>query len=101
MSPRPIFAFFQHPDGSWYRLWITHTIPKTRLGRPWHVHATYDKSGTVAPIPATRWYEQPYGVANWDFDSEAAALAAFEQRVADRLAHGYALRESALPTPMT
>src|SRR5690242_20663265 len=48
MADEPIHAFFRHPDGSWYRLWITHTEPKTPRGHIWHVHASYDKSGTTA-----------------------------------------------------
>ena len=34
-------GFFRHPDGSWYRLWITRSEPKTPRGHPWHVHANY------------------------------------------------------------
>jgi hypothetical protein len=45
----------------------------------------------------TRWYEQSYGMANWDFDSEAEALAAFRSRAQERLDHGYELREGAIP----
>src|SRR5437870_3869785 len=68
-------AFFRHPDGSWYRLWMTHSEPKTPRGHPWHVHANYDKSGSMAPVAGVEWYEQPYGIANWDFDSEEDARA--------------------------
>ena len=91
------FAHFSHQDGSWYRLWITQSQPKTARGHPWHLHASYDKTGTVAPIAGTRWYEQPYGMANWDFDTEAEVLAAFNERAAERLKHDYELREGALP----
>ena len=61
-------------------LWITTGEPKTERGHRWHLHATFDKSGTVAPIAGTRWYELPYGMADWDFDAEADALAAFRTR---------------------
>lgn len=96
-SPLP-HAWFEHADGSWYRLWVTRTLPKTRRGHPWHLHASYDKSRTLAPIARTPWFEQLYGMANWDFDSEVAALAAFRERAAERLAHGYKLREGAIAT---
>ena len=91
------YAHFSHPDGSWYRLWITQSQPKTARGHPWHLHASYDKTGTVAPIAGTRWYEQPYGMSNWDFDTETEALAAFRRRAAERLVHGRELREGSLP----
>ena len=91
------FAHFTHPDGSWYRLWITQSEPKTARGHPWHLHAAYDKTGTIAPIAGTRWYEQPYGMANWDFDTEVEALEAFKGRAAERLAHGYEVREGKIP----
>ncbi|MBC8101728.1 MAG: hypothetical protein H7Z41_03985 [Cytophagales bacterium] len=93
----PIFAHFTHPDGSWYRLWITHSIPKTERGHPWHLHATYDKSGTLAPVAGTRWYEQTYGMANWDFGSDDDVLVSFRARAQERLDHGYELREGAIP----
>ena len=67
---RPIYAHFTHPDGSWYRLWITQTQPKTERGHPWHLHASYDKTGTIAPIGGTLWYQQSYGMSNWDFGTE-------------------------------
>ena|SRR3712207_4006089 len=97
MLKLPVYAFFVHPDGSWYRLWITYTEPKTERGHRWHLHASYDKSGTVAPIAGTHWYEEPYGIANWDFDTEADALDAFRTRANERLAHGYELREGGMP----
>jgi hypothetical protein len=90
-------ALFRHPDGSWYRLWVTRTEPKTERGHPWHLHATYDKTGTVAPIAGTLWYEQPYGMSNWDFDTEGEVQAAFRERANERLEHGYELREGAIP----
>ncbi len=97
MLSAPVYAYFRHPDGSWYRLWITYTTPKTERGHPWHLHATYDKTGTLAPVAGTRWYEQPYGMANWDFDIEVEAYAAFRARAEERLEHGYELREGAIP----
>ena len=53
MEPPAYFAHFSHKDGSWYRLWITHTRPKTERGHPWHLHASYDKSGTIGPVAGT------------------------------------------------
>jgi hypothetical protein len=94
---RPVFAFFRHPDGSWYRLWMTRTEPRSGQGHPWHVHATFDKTGTLAPVAGTRWYELPYGQANWDFDEEVEARAAFVERARQRLGHGYELVEGAIP----
>src|SRR5438270_80742 len=97
MLATPIYAMFRHPDGSWYRLWITITEPKTERGHPWHLHATYDKTGTMAPVAGTLWYEQPYGMANWDFDTEAEVVGAFRERATERLEHGYELREGVIP----
>lgn len=91
------YAHFQHPDGSWYRLWITRTVPKTERGHAWHLHASYDKSGTLAPIAGTRWFETLYGMANWDFDAETEAVAAFRERAHERLEHGYEVREGGVP----
>lgn len=93
----PVYALFRHPDGSWYRLWMTRSEPKTERGHRWHLHATYDKTGTVAPIAGTLWYEQPYGMSNWDFNTESEALSAFQERAKERFAHGYQLREGAVP----
>ena len=100
MEPPAYFAHFSHKDGSWYRLWITHTRPKTERGHPWHLHASYDKSGTIAPIAGTLWMEQPYGMANWDFDTEAEAISAFQARAQERLDHGYEVREGQIPGPL-
>ena len=97
MLATPVYALFQHPDGSWYRLWITRTVPKTERGHPWHLHATYDKTGTIAPVADSAWYDQSYGMDNSDFDTEAEAFAAFRERAEERLAHGYALRQGAVP----
>src|SRR5262249_22977322 len=95
----PLFAFFRHPDGSWYRLWVTHTEPKTARGHSWHVHAAYDKTGASAPVAGVRWYDQPYGMADWDFDTEAGALDEFRPGAAERQEHGYELLEGAIPEP--
>lgn len=97
MTPAPVYALFRHPDGSWYRLWMTRSTPKTERGHAWHLHASYDKTGTLAPVAGTRWWEQLYGMADWDFDGEADALSAFRARALERLAHGYELREGAVP----
>jgi hypothetical protein len=94
-----MYAHFQHPNGNWYRLWITHTTPKTQRGHAWHLHASYDKTGTLAPIAGTKWFEVPYGMANWDFDTEEAVVNAFQHRASERLEHGYELREGTLPEP--
>lgn len=101
MATTPVYAHFRHADGSWYRLWITHAEPKTARGHTWHLHATYDKTGTIAPIAGTSWYEQPYGMANWDFDTEEEARAAFRKRAEERLEHGYELREGSIPEAAT
>ncbi|HEY1377930.1 MAG TPA: hypothetical protein VGF55_14110 [Gemmataceae bacterium] len=97
MADEPICAFFRHPDGSWYRLWVTHTEPRTPRGHIWHVHASYDKSGTTAPVAGLKWFEQSYGMANWDFDTRAEAIDEFRRRAEDRLDHGYELREGDIP----
>lgn len=95
-APLP-HAHFGHPDGSWYRLWVTHSVPKTGRGHAWHVHASYDKTGTLAPVAGTRWYELPYGMANWDFDTREGALDEFRSRAVTRLERGYELREGSVP----
>lgn len=89
-------AFFRHPDGSWYRLWMTRSEPKTPRGHPWHVHANYDKSGSMSPVAGVEWYDQPYGIANWDFDEEADARGEFSRRAMERFRRGYELREGSL-----
>lgn len=76
-------------------------MPKTERGHAGHLHATYDKSGTSAPVAGTRWYDQPYDMTNWDFDGEADALAAFRARAGERPAHGYELREGTVPDAPT
>lgn len=97
MDKLPAHAHFQHPEDSWYRLWISHTTPKTSRGHAWHLHASYDKTGTIAPIAGVLWYEKPYGMANWDFDTEQEALEAFRNRAQECLEHGYELCEGAIP----
>lgn len=88
----PYYAYFEHPDGSWYMLWMTETEPKTRRGHPWHVHATFDKLGATRPALENPWFEAAYGAHNWDFDEEAEAVEYFlEERYLPRLRHGYKL----------
>ncbi len=91
------FVFFRHTDGRWYRLWVTHSEPRTERGMPWHVHASYDQSGSLAPVAGTSWFTQPYGMANWDFDTIEEALAAFRRRARERVQHGYTLAEGRVP----
>ena len=51
----PYYAYFEHADGSWYMLWMTHTKPKTERGHDWHVHATFEKHDVTKPnIPGMR-----------------------------------------------
>jgi len=91
-SGPPYYAYFEHTDGSWYMLWMTYTEPKTEHGHPWHVHTTYDKLGAVKPNLEARWYEQPYGMKNWDFDTlEEAVFYFYHKRYLLRLRHGYRL----------
>jgi hypothetical protein len=42
----PYYAYFKHPDGSWYMLWLTY---KNGRENRWNVHATYDKKGSLSP----------------------------------------------------
>ncbi len=94
----PYYAHFEHPDGSWYLLWVTHTQPRTSRGRPWHVHASFDKHGGIQPVVESEaWNMGPYGMHNWDFDDEASALIEFEERFRMRLEHGYRVVRSRLP----
>jgi len=60
------------------------------------VHANYDKSGSMSPVAGVEWYEQPYGIANWDFDAEEDARAEFSRRTMERFRRGYELREGSL-----
>ena len=91
------FALFRHDDGSWYRLWMTQADPKTARGHRWHLHATYDKTGTIAPVGGTRWWDLPYGMANWVFVDEEEARAAFRERAEQRLRRGYKVAEGGVP----
>lgn len=97
MDLQPTYALFRHEDGSWYRLWITESEPKTERGHRFHLHASFDKTGTIAPVAGTEWYRQPYGMSNWDYDSREAAICDFRRRAEERLAHGYTVREGAIP----
>jgi hypothetical protein len=91
-NPPPYYAYFEHPDGSWYMLWMTRTDPKTERGHQWHVHATYDKFGAMRPNLEIRWYEQPYGINNRDFDTLDDAVSHFyNERYLTRVEHGYRL----------
>ncbi len=93
----PYYGHFEHPDGSWYILWVTHTRPWTARGHPWHVHATFDKSGAIKPIPESDIGSfGTYGMHNWDFETEAEAVTAFDRRFQARLEHGYELVRSLL-----
>jgi hypothetical protein len=94
----PYYAHFEHDDGSWYLLWVTHSQPKTERGHPWHVHASFDKHGGLQPVPgAEGWNMGPYGMHNWDFDGEDQALKEFDQRLHARLDRGYRVVRAQLP----
>ena len=94
----PFYAHFEHPDGSWYLLWVTHTYPRTERGHPWHVHASFDKHGGLQPVVSSQgWNMAPYGMHNWDFDAESEALAAFGERMRARFDHGYRIVRARLP----
>jgi len=94
----PYYAYFEHPDGSWYMLWMTRTEPKTQRGHEWHVHASFDKHRTTLPNLESRWYEKLYGMSNWDFDSLDEAVSYFyEERFLLRLKHEYKLITANIP----
>ncbi|HET9223141.1 MAG TPA: hypothetical protein VFO07_11580 [Roseiflexaceae bacterium] len=94
----PYYAHFEHDDGSWYLLWITHSQPKTERGHPWHVHASFDKHGGLQPVPGGEgWNMGPYGMHNWDFDGEDQALKEFGERLRARLDRGYRIVRAQLP----
>lgn len=81
-------AYFEHPDGSWYMLWMTYD--KERRG--WGVHANYDKSGVTKPKLERDWYGQPHGDKNWRFNTMEEALDHFyRKRYIPRIKHGYRL----------
>ena len=90
----PSYAAFRHPDGRWYRLWMTHTMPKTSRGHPWHLHASYDLEGSLEPSLDEDWQQTAYGISNWDFYSYEEALDAFLERFRLRLEHGYRVIET-------
>jgi hypothetical protein len=94
----PYYAHFEHPDGSWYLLWVTRTQPRTGRGHPWHVHASFDKHGSIQPVTQSEgWAMGPYGMHNWDFDGEPEALAEFHERYQARIEHGYHVVREQLP----
>jgi len=94
----PYYAHFEHPDGSWYLLWVTRTQPRTKRGHPWHVHVSFDKHGTLQPVIGAQGMQMaPYGMHNWDFDTEAEALSAFSERMHARFEHGYRVVRARLP----
>jgi len=94
----PYYAHFEHSDGSWYLLWVTQTQPRTARGHPWHVHVSFDKQGGIQPaVGGGEWNMAPYGMHNWDFDEEAAALKEFDERFQARLEHGYTVVRARLP----
>jgi GH35 family endo-1,4-beta-xylanase len=94
----PYYAYFEHPDGSWYMVWMTETYPKTERGHRFHVHSNYDKLGVVRPNLEIKWYEQSYGMKNWDFDTFEDAVAHFyHERFLPRMEHGYRLVMGNIP----
>jgi hypothetical protein len=98
----PYYAYFEQPDGSWYMLWMTSSQPKTQRGHNWHVHASFDKYKTSLPNLESGWYEKPYGMSNWNFDSFEKALEYFyEERFLLRLKHGYKLLVANIPEDWT
>lgn len=92
----PYYAAFRHPDSRWYRLWMTHTQPKTGRGHPWHVHASYDLQGTTEPSRESGWFNAPYGISNWDFNCYEDAIEEFMRRFQQRIDHGYTVQETNL-----
>ena len=93
----PYHALFEHEDGSWYMLWMTQSEPRTGRGHPWHIHVMFDKQGAARPVLESRWFENPYGTHNWDFDSlDETVRAFFEERYLPRLKHGYRVKSGHL-----
>ena len=79
-------------------LWMTRTKPRTSRGHRWHVHASFDKYRTSLPNLESKWYERPYGMRDWDFDSvDDAAKHFYEERFLLRLKHGYELVIANIP----
>ena len=93
----PYYAHLEHPDGSWYLLWVTQTQPRTARGHAWHVHASFDKQGGLQPVVGPGWNMGAYGMHNWDFDDQASALREFDERFQKRLEHGYRVVRAQLP----
>lgn len=88
----PYYAYFEHPDGAWYMVWMTNTRPKTRRGHPWHVHIRWSKSGAPRPNRNWEWWTWLWGRVNRDFhDPNAAVLEFFYGRYLPRVEHGYRL----------
>jgi len=86
----PYYAYFEHPDGSWYMLWITYL--RDDQENRWSVHATYDKRGATEPKLDGEWYKQPHGAKNWSFNTIEETLDHFYQkRYLPRIKHGYRL----------
>jgi len=93
----PYHAYFEHPDGSWYMLWMTRTFPKTSRGHPWHVHIRWNKWGGRKPARNWPWWERLWGKANRDFhDPNKAVNEFYFNRYLPRIEHGYELIEGHL-----
>ncbi|HEX3035286.1 MAG TPA: hypothetical protein VHT73_09150 [Thermodesulfobacteriota bacterium] len=91
----PYYAYFRHPDGSWYMLWMTFIDGKENR---WNVHATYDKKGLTEPKLDGEWYRELHGEKNWKFNTKEDALDHFYQkRYLPRIKHGYILVRGNLP----
>lgn len=93
----PYHAYFEHPDGSWYMVWMTRTFPKTSRGHPWHVHIRWNKWGGPKPKRDWPWWERLWGKVNRDFhDPNEAVNEFFYNRYLPRIEHGYKLIEGHL-----
>jgi hypothetical protein len=91
----PYYAYFRHPDGSWYMLWMTFINGQEDC---WNVHATYDKKGLSQPKLDGEWYRQLRGDKNWRFNTKEEALDHFyKKRYLPRVKHGYILVRGNLP----
>lgn len=91
------YAYFEHPDGKWYMLWITHTKPKTQRGHAWHVHRTYDPWGTSFPNLDAKWWTRPCGQSNDDFNDHFQAVAKFKEIYKERIDKGYICKSGLMP----
>ncbi|MER3446914.1 MAG: hypothetical protein C4291_08765 [Candidatus Dadabacteria bacterium] len=86
------YAYFEHPDGSWYMLWMI------KDKRDWSVYANYDKSGVNKPKLEREWYRQSHGDKNWRFNTMEEALDHFyRKRYIPRIKHGYRLIVGNIP----